>query len=189
MNTEIMLDLETMGLGPDAAIVAIGAVAFDTSTLAIDPCKFFVAVDLESSVRSGGVMDASTVMWWMQQDEVARRILLKDTSQLGVALLGVQQVVGWSLPERGERLGQRHLGRQRLAAKVLRAVASPRTLVLQRRPLLQDGALLATRRGGRRDPEPDRARPPERRRLPGHAPAQDHGGSGAAERVFPVGRL
>ena len=70
--TEVMLDLETMGNGPDAAIVAIGAVAFDIETATISPRGFYVRVDLESAIGSGGVMDPSTVIWWLQQSDEAR---------------------------------------------------------------------------------------------------------------------
>jgi DNA polymerase III epsilon subunit-like protein len=66
---DIMLDLETMGNGQDAAIVAIGAVAFDADRLGE---SFYVAIDLQSSVAEGGVMDASTVIWWLQQSDIAR---------------------------------------------------------------------------------------------------------------------
>ena len=67
----VMLDLETMGTGPQAAIVAIGAVAFDPTTNSIQ-CSFYQKVDLNSSVELGGVMSADTVLWWMKQDDEAR---------------------------------------------------------------------------------------------------------------------
>lgn len=65
----IMLDLETMGCGPTAAIIAIGACEFDNRTISQ---MFYRAVTLTSSVREGGVMDASTVLWWMSQTDEAR---------------------------------------------------------------------------------------------------------------------
>lgn len=68
--SHIMLDLETMGNGPQAAIIAIGAVAFDESGVIGD--GFYVQVSLESSMKAGGVVDASTVMWWLQQNNEAR---------------------------------------------------------------------------------------------------------------------
>ena len=71
---DIMLDLETLGKLPDAAIIAIGAVHFDLETSAIQS-RFYTVVDLESSVDSGGIMDASTVLWWLQQNEEARKAL------------------------------------------------------------------------------------------------------------------
>ena len=71
MMNNIMLDLETMGNGPMAAIVAIGAVEFDIGTCELGR-EFYRVVDLESSMRLGGVVDASTVMWWLGQSLEAR---------------------------------------------------------------------------------------------------------------------
>ena len=68
----IMIDLETMGNRPNAPIIAIGAVAFDAN--GIDR-EFYEVVDLDSSVRSGAVIDPSTVMWWLQQSDEARASL------------------------------------------------------------------------------------------------------------------
>lgn len=67
----VMLDLETMGNGPDAAIVAIGAIAFDLDASQIGP-GYYNRVELESSVKLGGVIDASTVTWWLAQGDEAR---------------------------------------------------------------------------------------------------------------------
>ena len=67
----IMLDLETMGSGPTAAIVAIGAVAFDPEDGELG-APFYAVVNLENAVLNGGVMDASTVLWWLQQSDAAR---------------------------------------------------------------------------------------------------------------------
>jgi len=76
--TNIMLDLETMGRGPDAAIVAIGAVEFGLSESGAEVLgrSFYRVVDLDSSVHHGGVMDAETVLWWLGQGEAARRELI-----------------------------------------------------------------------------------------------------------------
>jgi exodeoxyribonuclease VIII len=76
---DVMLDLETMGSGPNAAIVAIGAVAFDIEARAIGP-KFYSLVDLTTAVECGGVMDAATVLWWVQQKEAARIALVGDAA-------------------------------------------------------------------------------------------------------------
>lgn len=67
----IMLDIETMGNGPEAAIMSIGACYFDPSTGVIG-ATFNEHVSLESSVRVGLVMDTSTVLWWMGQSDEAR---------------------------------------------------------------------------------------------------------------------
>ena len=72
----IMLDLETMGAGPNAAITAIGAVKFDPDKGEIVD-TFYFKVNLESSVKQGGVIDASTVSWWLDQNEEARAEMQK----------------------------------------------------------------------------------------------------------------
>lgn len=65
----IMIDLETMGTSPSAAIVAIGAVIFDEHTLRD---QFYANVDLQSAIDSGATVDGSTVMWWLKQSDAAR---------------------------------------------------------------------------------------------------------------------
>lgn len=79
----IMLDLETMGRGPDAAIVAIGAVAFGLQPDGyglIGP-TFYRIINLASAVQHGGVMDASTVLWWLGQSDAARDELIDSQAQ------------------------------------------------------------------------------------------------------------
>ena len=73
---DVMIDLETMGTRPDAAIVAIGAVAFDPGTGQLG-ARLYLPGSLASSLAANGSMDADTVLWWMQQDEAARRELYR----------------------------------------------------------------------------------------------------------------
>lgn len=80
----VMLDLETMGTGPQAAIVAIGAVAFDPTTGSIKS-RFYQEVDLNSSVELGGVMSVDAVLWWMKQEDEAR----KQFYYIGIPLIDV----------------------------------------------------------------------------------------------------
>lgn len=68
---DIMLDLETMGTGPNAAIVAIGAVEFDAAAARLGR-SFYNVVDLETAVADGGVIEAGTVKWWLRQSDAAR---------------------------------------------------------------------------------------------------------------------
>lgn len=65
----VMVDLETMGTGPTAAIIAIGAVVFDDYAVS---SSYYQTVSLGSSVSVGLTMDPSTVMWWMAQSDAAR---------------------------------------------------------------------------------------------------------------------
>lgn len=67
----VMVDIETLSTKPDAAIIAIGAVAFDLPGNEILD-TFYIKVDLASAMASGGIIDASTIMWWMAQSDEAR---------------------------------------------------------------------------------------------------------------------
>jgi exodeoxyribonuclease VIII len=64
-----MIDLETMGLRPNAAIVSIGAVHFDSRDLR---SEFYTAVSLQSCLDHGLTTDQSTIDWWAKQSVEAR---------------------------------------------------------------------------------------------------------------------
>lgn len=82
MKTRVMLDLETLGNKPGAVIVSVGAVKFGGGEI-ID--SFYERVDAESCVRLGLNMDVSTVLWWMKQNDEAR----KEITQPGVSIYEV----------------------------------------------------------------------------------------------------
>lgn len=73
----VMLDLETLDTGPDAAIISIGAVAFDRQTLTIDDGTFYQAITIGTVT---GVIDPDTVEWWMQQSAEARAVFKDPTA-------------------------------------------------------------------------------------------------------------
>lgn len=81
----LMLDLETMGNGTYAPIISIGAVFFDPATGKTGE-EFSVNVSLESSMRYRSRPDASTILWWMDQSEDARRSLKENPVELTSAL-------------------------------------------------------------------------------------------------------
>lgn len=80
----VMLDLETMGQGPDAAIIAIGARGFDPEH-GLGP-GFYITVDLEDAVRHGGTIDPSTILWWMRQSDEARAEFQRPGQSIETAL-------------------------------------------------------------------------------------------------------
>ncbi|MHA6478940.1 3'-5' exonuclease [Stutzerimonas sp. KH-1] len=90
--THYVLDLETMGKGPRAAIVAIGCVRIEQGAITD---TLYRRVCLESSLQAGLVADASTVNWWLKQDAAARAEV--DGSQasvlLAVALTGLNNFI------------------------------------------------------------------------------------------------
>ncbi len=67
----LMVDIETMGNGSNAAIMSIGACYFDPKTGEIGK-TFHREINLASSAAYGCELDASTVIWWMDQDDAAR---------------------------------------------------------------------------------------------------------------------
>lgn len=95
MTTHVMVDLETMGTGNEAAIVSIGAVKFDPMGSGIDDA-FYVGVSLASSVAFGLKTDPGTVLWWMDAErDLARKALLaSDFVDLPTALEGVAMWIG-----------------------------------------------------------------------------------------------
>lgn len=75
MNTDIMIDLETLDTGPNATILTIGAVKFDPFGDDIkEPSseKFYVKVDLDSCDELKLDVSNDTVEWWSRQSKEAQ---------------------------------------------------------------------------------------------------------------------
>lgn len=70
-----MIDFETLGNGKDKCVCQVGAVYFNNVTGELGK-EFKVNIDAQSHVRIGGVIDADTVNWWLQQSEEARKSIL-----------------------------------------------------------------------------------------------------------------
>jgi len=100
--TDIMLDIETFGTGNNAAIVSIGAVAFNADgdnaelftnspeVLERGGLGFHGRVDLAATARAmRGNLDPETVEWWLTQSDAARQALLTgERKPLGTVLGG-----------------------------------------------------------------------------------------------------
>ena len=80
-----MLDLETMGNKSNAAIVSIGAIEFNLDT-GVEASIFYERIDLQSCIDRGLKIDASTLYWWLKQNEEARLELAKGGIDLYEAL-------------------------------------------------------------------------------------------------------
>lgn len=65
--THFMIDIETLGTKPDAAVVQLGIVAFDPVSGRIE-----VPMSVNIDVHPKSTMDQSTIFWWMGQSEEAR---------------------------------------------------------------------------------------------------------------------
>jgi hypothetical protein len=67
-----MIDIETLGIEPGAALLSIGACTFDREGVGE---TFYCSVDLESCQDRRLSIDTETLQWWLQQDESAREVL------------------------------------------------------------------------------------------------------------------
>lgn len=84
MSVNITFDLETCALCPTAAVMSIGAVAWNADA-AYDPFTegfsddycFYQHVDLRSSFVDGFTFDKKTSDWWMTQSDDAKKSLLE----------------------------------------------------------------------------------------------------------------
>ncbi len=71
--SHIMLDLETMGTDPYCPVIAIGACRFEMDDSPIED-TFYQVVSLESCMELGMKPSASTILWWMEQEDAARLV-------------------------------------------------------------------------------------------------------------------
>lgn len=85
----VMLDLETMSTAANAAITQIGACTNDGR----EPFK--ATVTLHSSMAAGLRVDGSTIMWWMQQSDEARKSICDSTQPLKEALIAFASWLGY----------------------------------------------------------------------------------------------
>lgn len=73
----VMLDIETLSTQPDAVIIAIAAVVMDSES----SIEFYRTISLESSLSTGGTMDADVLLWWMHSNqEEARKSVFNGIS-------------------------------------------------------------------------------------------------------------
>lgn len=70
-----MVDIETLSNRSNGVIISIGAVMFDITTGETAE-GFRVDITPQSCIDVGLKMDASTVLWWMKQNDKAREDML-----------------------------------------------------------------------------------------------------------------
>jgi hypothetical protein len=79
----LMLDLETLGRGPQSVITQIGAAYFNMD--GDIGGKFSVNIQIQDCLNHGLIIDGSTIKWWFEQPESART-WIKDAKTLSEAL-------------------------------------------------------------------------------------------------------
>lgn len=109
-EVHLMVDVETLGVAPDAPIVAIAAIAFEPDGGRIVG-EFYRKMDLNDVVSTtGAVIHADTVKWWFKQAPEALLEMVGDLGQNGI--LSVRD----TLKEFGEFI-QRHQASPRSGIK------------------------------------------------------------------------
>ncbi|SEG16123.1 3'-5' exonuclease [Marinobacterium lutimaris] len=76
--TDVMVDLETLSQQPTAAILSIGAVAFNPETGELG-ATFYTVVDLQSCIDAGLTIDGGTFYWWLKQAPAAQEAIMEQT--------------------------------------------------------------------------------------------------------------
>ena len=92
----VMIDLETMSVAKNAAIISIGAVEFDIEKKTLGE-EFSQNITLSSCVWLGMDRSAATLNWWaMDENKAARDALTKDAISIELAIARFCQ---WAAPE------------------------------------------------------------------------------------------
>lgn len=82
---DLMIDVESAGVGDHGALLSIGAAFFDLQTCTIGP-KFSRAINLATAVRNGGQVDPATFIFWMGASQEARDAIRFSTEDIAVVL-------------------------------------------------------------------------------------------------------
>lgn len=83
MATDIMIDMETLGIKPDCVILTIGACRFDPRGDGItDQLSLRLDINEQTEVFNRSI-DESTVQWWSNQTPEAIEEALGDNDRIG----------------------------------------------------------------------------------------------------------
>ena len=82
-HLDVTFDLETASLSPTAAIIQIGAVAWNrfeekSERLFEDAYEVSFGVDLRSAMMSGFDIDSDTCKWWSKRDAALKNSILSE---------------------------------------------------------------------------------------------------------------
>jgi len=88
----VMVDIETLGTAPGSVVASIGAVAFNPKA-GVLLHEFEVSVSVADAQTCGLTIDASTVLWWMEQETAARTSTFGGRSPLKDALSSLSRFI------------------------------------------------------------------------------------------------
>ena len=78
MATHGMIDLETLGVTNDCAILTVGAIKFDPYSDAEPHSGLYLRVNVDEQTELGRTVDDNTLEWWGKQDAKIREEALGD---------------------------------------------------------------------------------------------------------------
>jgi DNA polymerase III epsilon subunit-like protein len=96
MMNNLMIDIETLGVRPGAAIASIAIVPFDPNAGKVADEMFFATIDVKGQKEYSMHQEIETVEWWLSQPEEIRAVSFPDKpdfDDLSLALEKVQEYV------------------------------------------------------------------------------------------------
>lgn len=82
-QTDIMLDIETLGTKPGSVIVTLGVCRFSLDDDFVTD-KQEIVINVGTSEKAGMTMSAGTVLWWMGQGEEARSRMADNAKSISL---------------------------------------------------------------------------------------------------------
>ena len=84
MATHGMIDLETLGVTNDCAILTVGAIKFDPYSDTEPHSGLYLRVNVDEQTELGRTVDDNTLEWWGKQDPKIREEALGDNDRVSV---------------------------------------------------------------------------------------------------------
>lgn len=84
MTTHAMIDLETLGTGPDCVVLTIGGVKFNPNAVSSPREEFYYRFEVDEQLDKGRTTLESTLEWWGKQEESVREEALGDGNRTPV---------------------------------------------------------------------------------------------------------
>lgn len=91
---DVMLDLETLGTNAGCVVLSIGACTFD-GKFGLTGNHFHRHLQIQPQLDAGAIMDASTVLWWLQQDPAAQKALVAGQATADHPISVLEHFAGW----------------------------------------------------------------------------------------------
>lgn len=83
----IMVDLETLDTNATSVIISVGAVVFDTEKILR---RGYWVLDIDEQVKAGRTVSGSTISWWSQQSDKARKVFVPTSLPWSIANFGTE---------------------------------------------------------------------------------------------------